>query len=129
MSKIVLALFFAAHGLIHLGYVTPAPPDPRYPFRLERSWLISSLHLEAGIVRYVGTILGVLTVLGYVLAALAVMNFAVPEAWWQPLTIGSSALSLALLILFWHPWLVVGVAIDVFLLLAMLVLHWQPFGA
>ncbi len=129
MSKIVLALFLAAHGLIHLGYVTPAPPDPKYPFKLDQSWLITSLHVETGIARLLGTALGALTVLGYALAALAIMGIVVPEAWWQPLTVVSSALSLLLLILFWHPWLVIGVAIDVFLLLALLVFHWQPFSA
>jgi hypothetical protein len=129
MSEIVLALFLAAHGLIHLGYVTPAPPDPRYPFKLDKSWLISSLHVDASYVRILGTALGALTVLGYTLAALAIMGIIVPEPLWQPLTIVSSALSLLLLILFWHPWLVIGIAIDAFLLLALLVLRWQPFVA
>jgi hypothetical protein len=129
MSEIVLALFLAAHGLIHLGYVTPGPPDPRYPFKLDKSWLISSLHVDASYVRILGTALGALTVLGYTLAALAIMGIIVPEPLWQPLTILSSVLSLLLLVLFWHPWLVIGITIDAFLLLALLVLRWQPFVA
>ena len=128
MPEIILALFLVAHGLIHLGYVTPAPPDPKYPFRFEKSWLITSLHIETGLVRMMGTALGALTALGYVLAALAIMGVIMPGALWQPFTLGASVLSLLTLILFWHPWLVLGVAIDVFLLLALVVLHWQPFG-
>lgn len=129
MSRILVGLFFAAHGLIHLGYLTPAPPDPKYPFSLERSWLFTSLGVDPQAARTFGVALAVLVVIGYALAALSAAGLIVPHTWWQVLAIGSSAGSLLLLALFWHTWLVLGVLIDVALLVALLVFHWQPFAA
>lgn len=128
MAKIVVALFLAAHGLIHLGYVTPAPPDPNYPFRLNQSWLITSLGMETGLVRLLGMSLGVVTVLGFALASLAWLN-VVPQALWQPLTVISSIASIVLLVCFWHSWLVLGIVIDAALLIAVLGFGWKPFVA
>ncbi|MBZ0287930.1 MAG: hypothetical protein K8I30_09975 [Anaerolineae bacterium] len=129
MSNVLLGFFLAVHGLIHLGYVTPAPADPKYPFRLNQSWLIASLHLPEQTVRLLGMTLSIITVLGFALAGLAALGIIVPQAWWQPLTILSAAASLLLLVFFWHTWLVLGVIIDVALLVALLWLNWQPFAA
>jgi hypothetical protein len=127
MWKFVLAFFLIAHGLIHLGYMTPAPPDPRYPFSLSKSWLITGVGLEESAVRTLGTVLGIVTVIACVLAGLAAAGFIVSQAWWLPLTVVASGASLLLLVLFWHPWLVLGVVIDVAFLVALLWFHWQPF--
>lgn len=37
MWNLALGFFFALHGLIHLGYISPAPTDPKYPFSLSKS--------------------------------------------------------------------------------------------
>jgi hypothetical protein len=129
MSNIVLGLFLAAHGIIHLGYITPAPADPKYPFRLNNSWLITSLNIPEQTVRLLGIILTIITVLGFALTGLAALGIIVPQVWWQPLTILSAGASLLLLVFFWHTWLVLGVVIDVALLVALIWLHWQPFSA
>jgi hypothetical protein len=41
--------------------------------------------------------------------------------------VAASSASLLLLVLFWHTWLVLGVAIDAALLFALLWLGWKPF--
>jgi hypothetical protein len=46
-------------------------------------------------------------------------------SWTTGVTIGALA-SLALLGLFFHPWLVLGIGIDLFLLWAVLVATWSP---
>jgi hypothetical protein len=103
MWKIALGLFLAAHGLIHLGYVTPAPTDdPRYPFNLSKSWLITGVGLDEPVVRSIGVALSVLTVVGFTLTGLAAIGIIVPQAWWLPLAVASSIASLLLLLLFWH---------------------------
>ena len=45
------------------------------------------------------------------------------------LVVTGAAASLLLLSLFFHPWLVIGVAIDVVLLYLVLVTGWDPFAA
>jgi hypothetical protein len=129
MWKFALGVFLAAHGLIHLGYITPAPADPKYPFSLSKSWLITSIGLDEPAARVLGIVLSVLTVTGFALTGLAATGIIIPQAWWQPLTVASAFASLLLLLLFWHTWLILGVVIDLALLIALLWLRWQPFNA
>jgi hypothetical protein len=129
MWKFALGAFLAAHGLIHLGYLTPAPADPRYPFNLGKSWLITSIGFSEPSVRFLGMTLSIVTVVGFALTGLAATGIIVPPQWGLPLTVVSSIASLLLLVCFWHTWLVLGVAIDVALLVALLWLGWQPFSS
>lgn len=127
MGNIILSIFLAAHGLVHLSYAAPAP-DERYPFDFNKSWLITSFGVDSSTVRILGYLLITLTVIGFVLSALATAGLIVPQTWWQPVTVVSAALSLVVLVLFWHSWLVFGILIDVAILAGLLWLHWQPFG-
>jgi hypothetical protein len=129
MWNFALGFFLAMHGLIHLGYVSPAPSDPKYPFSLSNSWLISSIGLGEPLARGIGIALTVISVIGFALTGMAAAGFIVPQSWWQPLTIIASIASLLLLVFFWNTWLILGVAIDAALLIAVLVIHWQPFTA
>ena len=49
--KFMLAAFLAAHALIHLSYLSPAPPrtadGPAWPFDVAQSWLVTQLGVEA----------------------------------------------------------------------------------
>jgi hypothetical protein len=128
MWKFVFGLFLAAHGLIHLGYVAPAPTSaPNYPFNLSESWLITTVGLDGSTVRMVGIALSVLIAVGFALSGLAAGGIVVPQGWGLPLTVASAIASLLLLLIFWHTWLVLGVAIDIALLFALLWLGWKPF--
>ena len=51
------------------------------------------------------------------------------QAAFVPGVVAGSIASLALLVLFFHPWLTLGVAIDLVLLWAVLVARWSPFPA
>lgn len=128
MPKLLLGFLFAAHGVIHLGYVTPAPADPNYPFSLDKSWLSINIGLNSSTVHAFGLLLAIITVAGYALAGLSAAGIIVPQAWWQTLTVIASVTSLLLLVFFWHNWLILGVVIDV-VLLALMATNWQPFPA
>jgi hypothetical protein len=128
VPKLLLGFLFAAHGVIHLGYVTPAPADPNYPFNLDKSWLGTAVGLSSSSVHALGVLLAVVTVAGYMLAGLSAAGIIVPHLWWQSLTVIASVSSLLLLVFFWHNWLIVGVVIDIVLLL-LIATNWQPFPA
>jgi len=128
MPKLLLGFLFAAHGIIHLGFVTPAPTDPNYPFSLDKSWLVTSIGLSVSTVHALGLLLAIVTVSGYTLAGLSAANLVVPQVWWQSLTVIASVTSLLLLVFFWHNWLILGVVIDI-ALLALIATNWQPFAA
>ena len=65
------------------------------------------------------------TVVGFALSALATFGVGPVELWTAGIAVGTTGSLLALL-LFFHPWLVVGVGIDLGLLWAVFVLGWTP---
>jgi hypothetical protein len=50
----------------------------------------------------------------------------VPSGWWTPLVVGGAVASALTLVVFFHPWIVLGLAIDAALLWATLVAGWSP---
>ena len=65
------------------------------------------------------------TLASFALAAIAAVGFLPASVWAWSTVIGAAA-SLTMLIVFFHPWLVVGVAIDVLALWTVLVIGWAP---
>jgi hypothetical protein len=130
MVKILFALFLIAHGLVHAGLAAaPIPNDPEskpgaFFTATSRSWLLPQLGLNATAVQWIGIILVALSTLGFVLAGLGVLGVPGLTLVWRTVAVVSSCLSLLLLILFWHPWIVVGVLIDVGILIALLWAKW-----
>jgi hypothetical protein len=130
VPTIVIALLLVAHGLVHAFFVIPQPPEtaggPSWPFDLARSWILTPAGVGASGTRTLGIALLAAVVVGYVLAGVGVVAGA--EALFLPgIAIGSVA-SLAMLGVFFKPWLTLGVAIDVALLVAAFAMRWRPGG-
>lgn len=130
MTRILLAGFLVLHGLIHASYLSPrpapAPGAPAWPFELGRSWLLSPLGVPEHAIRILGMALVAVGVIAFVLAALATLAVGLPASAWQPLVVVGAIASLALLGLYFHPWLVLGIAIDVVLVIAVWQADWAP---
>ena len=132
MLKIALAIFLIAHGLVHaILAVAPNPADPNarpgaFFTTVERSWLLPRLGLNSVAIRWVGIILVALSTLGFVLAGLGIFGITGLVTIWRMVAIFSAGISLFLLILFWHPWLPVGVLIDIAILIALILAKWPP---
>jgi len=129
LVRLLIAGLLLAHGAIHAGFVSKRPPQkpgaPSWPFDLGRSWLLVRLGVPAGTVRVLGLALVAAIIGGYALAALATLGILPADAWGATVAVGSLA-SLALLLIGFHPWLAVGVAIDLLLLWVALVATWTP---
>lgn len=128
LGRLLVAAFLLAHASIHAGYVRrpPAKPgDPPWPFDLARSWLVSRLHMRPEVVRALGLALVAVTLAGYGLAVLATVG-VLPAGTWAPTVVVGSLGSLALVACFFHPWLIVGIAVDLLLLWVALVADWTP---
>ena len=127
--RLVIAGFLMAHALVHAGFVSRRPPPtpgaPTWPFELGYSWLLSRLGVDPGVLRAMGAALFVLTVVGYGVASLAALGVLDGALWLGGIATGTIA-SLALLLLFFHPWLVLGVAIDVAVAWIVLRSGWTP---
>jgi hypothetical protein len=117
LVRTVLGGLLVAHGLIHLMWFAPND-DPAWPFRLDRSWLMSE-----PVRKPVAIALVALVVAGFALLGLAVGGVPGLATTWPGLAIGAAVVSLATLVLFWDRQLLWGVAIDVCLIVVAL---WRP---
>lgn len=106
--RVVVGVLLVAHGLVHLLYLAPDVSE----FSLERSWLVP----EGGR-RPVAYVLMALTVIGFLLVALAVWQVPGLTSAWPALTVVAAALSTVLLVLFWNGQLVIGLVINALLVL------------
>ena len=117
LVRIFLGLLLVAHGLVHLLWFV-ANDDPAWPFRLDRSWLISQPARKP-----VAVTLVALIVAGFALIGLAVGGVPGLAPLWPLLVIVAAGASLTALVLFWDRRLLWGVAIDVALIV---VASWRP---
>jgi hypothetical protein len=67
-----------------------------------------------------------LATVGFIMTGLALLDFLVPFDWWRTLAVASAVVSLLLLVIFWHPYFIVGVLIDVVVLVVVLFTDWAP---
>ena len=128
--KIIIGLFLIAHGLVHVGLA--AAPDPKeseskpgaFFTAPQRSWLLPQLGLKPAAIRWIGILLVVFTTLGFVLAGLGVFGVPGLAELWRTIAVVSAVLSLLLLLLFWHPWIILGVLIDVGIIFSLVWADW-----
>ena len=128
---LLLAGFLLAHAAIHIGFIATPPPatadGPSWPFTTDRAWPVTRLGVDPALLRWAVTALISVTLAGYAVAALVALGVLPMAIWPAAIAIGSVA-SLVLLAACFHPWLLLGVVIDLTLLWACLVVGWQPGG-
>jgi hypothetical protein len=127
----LVALFLVAHALIHVSFVSPRPAatagGPQWPFDLSHSWALAPVGLEGDATRLLGVALIALVVTGFAVAAMATLGVLGGGAFAPAVVLGSVA-SLVLLAVFFHPWLTLGLVIDVALVWAVTVGRWSPIS-
>ena len=102
-----------------------AATGPAWPFNLGYSPLISPLGASSELIRLVGMALVAVTGAGFTVAALSALGVA-PDALWVPAVLIGSTASIGVLGLFFHPWLILGIGIDIALIWAVTLGGWQP---
>ena len=131
MPGILVAGLLLGHGLIHGSYLMPEPAAkpgaPAWPFQLDRSWLLRRIGLPRESSRLLGTGLVVVVIAGFALAAIASLGVGPAWLWSIGVALGAVA-SVAVLVLYFHPWLVLGIGIDLVLLWSVMVAGWIPDG-
>jgi hypothetical protein len=134
MLRIIFGIFIIAHGLVHSGLAAaPVPNDPAskpgtFFAAPTRSRLLSRMGMGDVSIRMVGLTLVGLATLIFLLAGMGILGVSGLQVIWQTLAIVAAALSLLLLGLFWHSWLVVGVVIDLGILVSSLWGLWPEPG-
>jgi hypothetical protein len=130
MIRILLGVFLILHGLVHGGLAAaPIPNDPNskpgaFFTDATRSWLLSRMGLNASAIRVAGVIMVMLPLLGFVAAGLGVFGISGLDSIWRMMAVTSAGFSLLLLVVFWHPWLVVGCLLNFGMLISLLWANW-----
>ena len=117
--------FLLAHGLIHFAIWLPHPePDPSRsaPFAPDHSAVLTKTSVPQTTARKLSTTLAVAAGVGFILTSLAV---AIDVAWVVPVAVVASLLGLSLKALFFNPWLLIGIFLDLGVLVGAATWPWS----
>ena len=138
MSDQTIKLFIAGaltvHGLGHggalaaLAWIRLRPGPNTGGWLAARSWLLPSL--PADTVTTIACAFWVVSLGGFLAAALAFWGILVPNQVWRPLAVITAVVSLLGVVLFFGTWpmfnTLAALSVDVAVLVALLWLHWPP---
>jgi hypothetical protein len=119
--RVVVGILLIIHGFAHWQITNGWGSQPS-----ASSWLLGSVEPVA--LNSLGTLLWVTTLLAFVVTGIVLFAGG---SWWRTLTVVSSVLSLLVIGLFWQPNMVIGAAVDIGILVALLWVQWpspQYFG-
>ena len=129
MVPVLFCAFLLAHALIHTGFLStgpqPATAGTAWPFVLDQSWLLDRTGVHPTPRRRLAALLLIGILVGSVVAVVGVWT-PEPATLFTAGIVFSSLASAALLGLFFHPWLTLGLVIDAALLWLVLVAGWRP---
>lgn len=124
------AFFIASHGLVAMSLANvPAslPGTIHTPFmpawwhtNIDPSWPINGLGLGDNMVRIIGSGLWLSTAILFSATAFGMLGFLGFVKHWDKLAVVGSILSLVLIALFWHPWLALGIVMNLVILVGVL---------
>jgi hypothetical protein len=123
MLRTILGIFLIGHGIAHAGLASA--PDPSesestpgaFFTQKGRSRLFLYFDFDPVLVQRAGIVLAAVSIIGFILAGMGVLGVPGLEIVWGVIALITSVVSLVLLILFWHPWIILGVVIDIVLIL------------
>jgi len=125
MWRIILAVAIGAHGIGHVLFLVPLLGIADWG-QSTRSWLLSNLGGDV-VTRIVGSLLWLAATVGFVTVAVGMFG---QQEWWRGLAIGSAAVSILGLVLFWGAPVSSStffpLLFDIAVLVALLLLRWPP---
>lgn len=127
--RIIIALVLFVHGIGHVMGILPILGLSTIETWNDRSWLLTGL-LGDTITRIVGFILFAAALIGFICAALGLMSWLIPHAWWQTLAVISAVISLVAIALFWNAFVaffpnkIGAIAVDAAVLIGLLLVNW-----
>jgi hypothetical protein len=101
MTRWVVGAFVIAHGLVTaMMWSTPAKEGE--PFRATHSWLL-------GDARALAMTLAIAAAVGFVGAGVGILGH---QPWWAGYGIAAGGLAVVLMVVYFNPWLLAGIAIS-----------------
>jgi hypothetical protein len=115
--RFLFIAFLIGHGLVHSAiWAAPRRKDEKAPFDPGYSWLVGERPALALALALIATAL---------LVSAGVGLWAHAD-WWRPAAVAGAVASLVLAILYFNPWLLLAVALDVGLIVGIVWLSWPP---
>lgn len=122
------------HGLGHGGalgalvWIRSRPGTPTGGWLAARSWLLPSLPGDTAAT--IASTFWIVSLVGFVIAAMSFWGIVVPGGVWRPLTVASALVSIAGIALFFGTWptfyTLAALGVNGAVLVAVLWLHWPP---
>ncbi len=132
--KLIAAGVLLLHGLGHggalgaLAWIRFRPGTPSGDWLSARSWLAPSLSADTAT-----TLAGafwIVSLVGFVIAAMSFWGVIVPDSVWRPLAVAAALVSATGIVLFFSTWpmfnTLAALAVNVAVLAAVLWLRWPP---
>jgi hypothetical protein len=140
--RTIIIIFLSVHGIAHVMGIIPAlgliKSNESSPSSLKgwssHSWLLTGL-LGDTAARIISVVLFLAVVAGSIGAALGLLGWGVPHAWWRTLAITSAAVSLVAVVLYWNafiyffPHKVGAISADIAILVCLLWANWPSEAA
>ena len=128
-AQLLLGLFLFLHGAIHLSFIAPTTTRHgwRPPLAVQPGPLVDPVAAGATpeLTRVLGLALTAVTFAAFSLAAISTLGL-IPAGLWEAAVALGAGSSIGLLLLFFQPWLMLGLVIDVACLVAVFVAGWSP---
>jgi hypothetical protein len=114
MVRIVFGALLLGHGLVHLAWFAPLPPDDAFPFRWDSPMFPD---VSPSTMRRVMTPAILLLVAAFTVAALGMWGVAGLSSVWSAAAILGALVSTVVMAVLWHPWFVTGPFVNLLILL------------
>jgi hypothetical protein len=134
MLRLVIGGVLMVHGIGHggalgaLAWIRLRPGTSTGDWVAARSWLVPSLPADAAAT--VASTFWVVSLIGFVVAALSFWGVLVPGDVWRPLAVASAVVSMAGVVFFFGTWpmfnTLAALAVNVAVIVAVVLLHWPP---
>jgi hypothetical protein len=132
--RLIAAGVLLVHGLGHggalaaLAWIRLRPGTPTGDWLAARSWLAPSLPADTAAA--IASAFWIVSLAGFVIAAMSFWGVLVPEGVWRPMGVATALVSLTGVVLFLGTWpilyTVAALGVNVAVLVAVLWLHWPP---
>ena len=130
----LIAAVLLVHGVGHVLGILAAVGVSTMEKWSSRSWLLTGL-LGDTVSRVICFVFFLLGMIGFIVAALALMSWIFPHEWWRPLSAISAVISLLGLGLFWNafpsffPNKIGSIVVNVAVLVGLLIAEWPTEAA
>jgi uncharacterized membrane protein YphA (DoxX/SURF4 family) len=114
LLRVLLGVFFIAHGLIHVAIWAPKYDPEKAAFDASHSWLLGDRRPLARVLAFAAA--AILIVAGIALLA--------QGGWWRPTALVGLSVSTVLLLLYFTPWYLFILAVNIALIVGITWLDW-----